>query len=149
MLERTKDDIVSWKGGLYFVDRPEAPAAPLKGAAVAFYLNGRRLGVAFEDVLEGTYYPAGSLFTPPPPRGGGNNAAAAAAKAKANKERQQQQQPTPTPTKNKDEGEPSFEPYDAVASFNFGPRFRFPPSEVPREGLPEARPACEMAGPPP
>ena len=43
----------------------------------------------------------------------------------------------------------SFGAFDAVASLNFGPRFRFPPSEPQREGLPEARPACEMAGPPP
>lgn len=152
-LERTKEDIVSWKGGLFFVDRPEAPAAPVRGSAVAFYLNGRRLGVAFPDILEGTYYPAGSLFTPPPPRGGGGGAAAAAAAAAASEaEKKKEKEPssssatTPLGLKKK---KISFGPFDAVATFNFGPRFRFPPSEVPREGLPEARPACEMAGPPP
>lgn len=147
-LERTKDDIVSWKGGLYFVDRPEAPAAPVPGSAVAFYLNGRRLGVAFPDILEGTYYPAGSLYTPPPPRGGGLNAGGEAAASEAEKEKEKEKEMTTTPLGLKRK-KISFGPFDAVASFNFGPRFRFPPVETPREGLPEARPACEMAGPPP
>jgi len=144
-LERTKEDIVSWKGGLYFVDRPEAPAAPVPGSAVAFYLNGRRLGVAFADILEGTYYPAGSLFTPPPPRGGAAAAAATAAAVEKAKEAEKEPATSQLGQKKK----VSFGPFDAVASFNFGPRFRFPPAETPREGLPEARPACEMAGPPP
>jgi len=139
-LERTRDDIVQWKGGLYFVDRPEAAAGPLAGSAVAFYVNGFPLGVAFADVFEGTYYPAGSLFTPaPPPRS-----------SKANGEKVEEEvaaETTATTTLGKKP--PSFSPFDAVATFNFGPRFRFPPKKPPREGLPEARPACEMAGPPP
>ena len=157
-LERTREDIVSWKGGLFFVDRPEAPAAPLPGSAVAFYLNGRRLGVAFEDILEGKYYPAGSLFTPPPPRGGGGGgggvaAAAAAERAtaanEAEREKEKEKKKETTATTNTKKKKVSFGTFDAVATFNFGPRFRFPPSESPREGLPEAKPACEMAGPPP
>jgi Set1/Ash2 histone methyltransferase complex subunit ASH2 len=32
---------------------------------VAFSLNGQAQGVAFTDVLEGTYYPAASLYTMP------------------------------------------------------------------------------------
>ena len=160
-LERTKEDIVSWKGGLYFVDRPEAPAAPVRGSAVAFYLNGRGLGVAFADILEGTYYPAGSLFTPPPPRGrggvgGGALAGGAAATSEAEKKKKEGEKEkeaaaaaATTPLGLGKRKAVSFGAFDAVASFNFGPRFRFPPSEPPREGLPEARPACEMAGPPP
>jgi hypothetical protein len=144
-LERTKEDIVSWKGGLYFVDRPEAPAAAVPGSAVAFYLNGRRLGVAFADVLEGKYYPAGSLFTPPPPRGGRGPPAEAAAAAAASEAEREREKGTTGPGRRR----MALGAFDAVASFNFGPRFRFPPSETPREGLPEARPACEMAGPPP
>lgn len=154
-LERTKEDIVSWKGGLYFVDRPEAPAAPVPGSAIAFFLNGQKLGVAFEDILEGTYYPAGSLFTPPPPRRGGRGAAAAEKAAAATegeedegKDGEKEMPPTATNASAKKK-RASFGAFDAVATFNFGPRFRFPPSEAPREGLPQARPACEMAGPPP
>lgn len=149
-LERTKEDIVSWKGGLFFVDRPEAPAAPVRGSAVAFYLNGRRLGVAFPDILEGTYYPAGSLFTPPPPKGAGGLVAAAAAASEAEKKKEKEAAAaSTTPQLGLKKKKVSFGPFDAVATFNFGPRFRFPPSETPWEGLPEARPACEMAGPPP
>ena len=133
----------------------------MRGSAVAFYLNGRGLGVAFADILEGTYYPAGSLFTPPPPRGrggvgGGALAGGAAATSEAEKKKKEGEKEkeaaaaaATTPLGLGKRKAVSFGAFDAVASFNFGPRFRFPPSEPPREGLPEARPACEMAGPPP
>ena len=63
-LERTLDDVVTWRGGLYFVKRPEAPPGEVAGSAVAFYVDGVGWGPAFAPILEGTYYPAVSLFTP-------------------------------------------------------------------------------------
>jgi len=39
-LERGRGDVVMWKGEPYLVDRPEAPARPLVGAAIGFSING-------------------------------------------------------------------------------------------------------------
>ncbi|KAK9811769.1 hypothetical protein WJX72_009761 [[Myrmecia] bisecta] len=63
--EKDKSDIVSWKGALYFVDKPEPEPTDLKGSLVAFSLNGVSQGVAYRDFKEGTYYPAASLYTLP------------------------------------------------------------------------------------
>jgi Set1/Ash2 histone methyltransferase complex subunit ASH2 len=65
-LEKTADDVVKYKGRLYFTE-DEAPgeARPLAGAFVAFWVNGEPQGRAFLDVREGTYYPALSIFTHP------------------------------------------------------------------------------------
>ena len=56
---------MKYKGRLYFTeDEEEAAAAqPVGGAFVAFWVNGEAQGVAFRDVLEGTYYPSLSMFT--------------------------------------------------------------------------------------
>ena len=58
-------EVVKYKGRLYFTEDDEAAAAaqPVGGAFVAFWVNGEAQGVAFSDVLEGTYYPALSMFT--------------------------------------------------------------------------------------
>lgn len=96
-----KADIVRWKGRLYqTVTEPPEPARPLSGSVLGFTINGKWQGVAFQDILEGTYYAAGSLFTKPDP--------------------------------------------DAPASitFNFGPEFKHSPPQP--EGLPPARPFCEV-----
>lgn len=72
-LERSLDDVVTWRGGLYYVKRPEAPAARLAGGCVAFYRDGALLGgpqPAYADPLEGRYYPAVSLFAPASQEGG-------------------------------------------------------------------------------
>ena len=40
-------DIVTWKGELYFVDEPTADPAKLEGSLVAFTKNGRMQGIAY------------------------------------------------------------------------------------------------------
>lgn len=72
-LERSLDDVVTWRGGLYYVKRPEAPAAPRVGGCVAFYRDGALCGgpaPAYTNPLEGRYYPAVSLFSPAAQAGG-------------------------------------------------------------------------------
>ena len=69
-LERTLDDVVTWRGGLYFVKRPEPEPSPVEGGVVGFSVDGAPWGAAFHPILEGTYYPAISLFTPPDLVGG-------------------------------------------------------------------------------
>jgi len=64
-MERRMSEIVRYKGSLYHVDEGEEPPKPLVGSKVAFSKNGAYQGVAYEDVLEGTYYPSASLYTLP------------------------------------------------------------------------------------
>jgi Set1/Ash2 histone methyltransferase complex subunit ASH2 len=64
-MERRMSEIVRYKGSLYHVDEGEEPPKPLVGSRVAFSKNGVYQGVAYEDVLEGTYYPSASLHTLP------------------------------------------------------------------------------------
>lgn len=40
-------DIVTWKGELYFVDEPTADPARLEGSLVAFTKNGQMQGIAY------------------------------------------------------------------------------------------------------
>ena len=40
-------DIVTWKGELYFVDEPTADPVKLEGSLVAFYKNGKIQGIAY------------------------------------------------------------------------------------------------------
>ncbi len=40
-------DIVTWKGELYFVDEPTADPAKLEGSLVAFTKNGQTQGIAY------------------------------------------------------------------------------------------------------
>jgi len=40
-------DIVTWKGELYFVDEPTADPAKLEGSLVAFTKNGQMQGIAY------------------------------------------------------------------------------------------------------
>lgn len=43
-------------------DEPSAKLRPLQGSKISFYKNGQFLGVAFEDINEGFYYPSISLY---------------------------------------------------------------------------------------
>lgn len=57
-------DVVKYKGRLYFTeDEQPQEARPLPGSFVAFSVNGQWQGKAYCDVVEGTYYPAVSLYT--------------------------------------------------------------------------------------
>ncbi|KAJ9506523.1 hypothetical protein QJQ45_005018 [Haematococcus lacustris] len=69
-LESIDRTVSRFKGSLYYVDEPEPKPQVLAGAAVAFSVNGVDQGVAFTDILEGTYYPAVSLYTLPEELGG-------------------------------------------------------------------------------
>ncbi len=42
-------DIVTWKGELYFVDEPTADPAKLEGSLVAFTKNGQMQGIAYRS----------------------------------------------------------------------------------------------------
>ena len=42
-------DIVTWKGELYFVDEPTADPAVLDGSLVAFTKNGQLQGIAYRS----------------------------------------------------------------------------------------------------
>lgn len=43
-------DIVTWKGELYFVDEPTADPAKLEGSLVAFTKNGQVQGIAYRSI---------------------------------------------------------------------------------------------------
>jgi Set1/Ash2 histone methyltransferase complex subunit ASH2 len=64
-MEQGLSDLVRYKGSFYFKEERLPEPQPLPGAAVAFSLNGRLQGVAYRDLLEGTYFPAASIFTLP------------------------------------------------------------------------------------
>ena len=64
-----KPEIVVWKGKTYqTVNEPAKAAEPLEGSILGFAVNGCWRGPAFKNILEGTYYAAGSLFTAPNPK---------------------------------------------------------------------------------
>ncbi|XP_018494847.1 set1/Ash2 histone methyltransferase complex subunit ASH2 [Galendromus occidentalis] len=59
--------LVKFKQYLYYEDADKATQAvknlvELKGSRVSFFKNGKLEGVAFENLYEGTYYPAISLY---------------------------------------------------------------------------------------
>lgn len=60
-------DVVAWKGGLYFRDEPGGEESkPLKGSLVAFTKNGRLQGVAYRHVavISSVDVPANPALTP-------------------------------------------------------------------------------------
>lgn len=69
-MEANAQEVVRYKGSLWAVAAPEPQPAPLPGSLVAFSRNGVPQGTAFTDLLEGTYYPAASLYTLPEQREG-------------------------------------------------------------------------------
>ena len=57
---------VKWKGQTWLLPpAKKVEAVPLPGSFLAFSRNGVAQGTAFEDLLKGVYFPAGSLFTLP------------------------------------------------------------------------------------
>ena len=59
-------ELVRWKGGTYSVERVDADEnACHEGSVIAFSRNGESQGVAFRDLLRGTYYAAASVYTLP------------------------------------------------------------------------------------
>ncbi|KAG0417236.1 hypothetical protein HPB47_005771 [Ixodes persulcatus] len=59
--------LVKFKSYLYYEEKDEVQQAiktlrPLPGSRIAFYKNGKCVGTAWQDVNEGTYYPAVSLY---------------------------------------------------------------------------------------
>ncbi|KAI8474829.1 MAG: concanavalin A-like lectin/glucanase domain-containing protein [Monoraphidium minutum] len=61
-MEARAGEVVRFKGALYTMEEDQE-ARPLPGSGVAFSKNGELQGVAYSDILEGTYYPAVSLYT--------------------------------------------------------------------------------------
>ncbi|KAG2492185.1 hypothetical protein HYH03_009433 [Edaphochlamys debaryana] len=64
-LEPQANEYTRYKGKWMRVEDPEPTPEPLRGAVIAFSVNGVDQGVAFRDFNEGTYYPAVSLYTMP------------------------------------------------------------------------------------
>ncbi|KAK9855450.1 hypothetical protein WJX84_005865 [Apatococcus fuscideae] len=64
-LERTKSELLSYKGDPVLPEEPPLQPEPLINSCIVFSCNGKPQGMAFRDVPEGTYYPAASLFTHP------------------------------------------------------------------------------------
>lgn len=60
---RPGSELARHKGALYAMLPEQVDPKQLLGSVVAFTRNGVLQGVAFRDVLEGTYYPTASLFT--------------------------------------------------------------------------------------
>jgi Set1/Ash2 histone methyltransferase complex subunit ASH2 len=100
-MEQGFSDLVRYKGAFYYREEQLPEPQPLPGSALAFSLNGAPQGVAYRELLEGTYYPAAAVFTLPEQKEG------------------------------------------AAVSFNFGPGFAHAPPAP--EGLPPARPFCDLA----
>lgn len=57
-------DVVRYRGQLYFVedDQPIEPCV-VHGSFIEFFLNGVSLGKAYQDIKEGTYHPAISMYS--------------------------------------------------------------------------------------
>lgn len=57
--------LIDFRGNTYYEikdAKAKVRTPPLKGSSIRFFKNGRDLGVAFEDIPEGAYYPAVSLY---------------------------------------------------------------------------------------
>lgn len=64
-IERRKWTVVRYKGQMYYEDEKEQIPEKLVGSCIHFLVNGVPLGPAFTDLMEGTWYPAVSIFTKP------------------------------------------------------------------------------------
>lgn len=64
-IEPQERKVFRYKGSIWYEEEQEPKPTQLQGSAVHFFLNGVHQGVAYTDILEGTYYPAVSLFTLP------------------------------------------------------------------------------------
>mmetsp|Transcript_11604 Transcript_11604/g.42437 ORF Transcript_11604/g.42437 Transcript_11604/m.42437 type:complete len:296 (-) Transcript_11604:123-1010(-) len=54
-----------FRGRLFYVEEIDKVAELMPGTRVVFFKNGACQGLAFEDLREGKYFPAASLFTHP------------------------------------------------------------------------------------
>jgi len=68
-LPPTKKDanLLNFKGHIFFEEKEEIEQAekqlkPLPGSKIVFYKNGKCCGTAYENIYEGAYYPAVSIF---------------------------------------------------------------------------------------
>lgn len=64
-LESQHNEYTKWKGKWMRIEDPEPEPEVLAGSFALFTRNGESQGVAYRDLLEGTYYPAASLYTLP------------------------------------------------------------------------------------
>lgn len=62
---RAGAELARYKGALYQVLPEQIEPRVLPGSVLAFTRNGVVQGVAFKDILEGSYYPMASVFTLP------------------------------------------------------------------------------------
>ncbi|GAX74000.1 hypothetical protein CEUSTIGMA_g1450.t1 [Chlamydomonas eustigma] len=69
-IEARERKVVRYKGSLFYEEEPEPTPVPLPGSFIKFFVNGVDQGQAYFDILEGTYYPAISIFTLPEQREG-------------------------------------------------------------------------------
>ena len=129
-------DIVTWKGSLYFKEDPSADQpGPLAGSIIAFTKNGKSQGAAYRLAVT---RPRCSLLLGHTP-----------AKSEETYE---------CSILCRDIKEGTYYPALSIYTFpdqkegasvavNFGPAFKFSPIQL--EGYPEARPVFELAGKPP
>lgn len=59
--------LVKFKSHLYYEEKDQVVEAlkalkPLSGSKIYFYKNGECQGLAFEDIYQGAYFPAVSMF---------------------------------------------------------------------------------------
>eukprot|EP00794_Sanderia_malayensis_P016819 gene16818-18515_t len=59
--------LIKFKNRLYYedkdmVEKAEKCLKPIDGAKIEFFKNGKSQGVAFEEVFQGSYYPAASIY---------------------------------------------------------------------------------------
>lgn len=66
-IQGSKPELFLYKGSTYKMEQPEKVPEPLYGSMVAFSKNGKMQGIAYNDITEGTYFPAASLYTQPNP----------------------------------------------------------------------------------
>lgn len=64
-IERRKWTVVRYKGQMFYEDEKEQIPEKLPGSCIHFVVNGVPQGPAFTDLMEGTWYPAVSIFTKP------------------------------------------------------------------------------------
>jgi len=69
-IEARDRKVVRYKGALFYEEEPEPTPVSLPGSFIKFFVNGVDQGKAYVDILEGTYYPAISVFTLPEQREG-------------------------------------------------------------------------------
>ena len=62
-IEARSKRMVRYKGEIFYEEEPEKVPTILKGSSIEFFVNGQAQGEAFASIMEGTWYPAVSLFS--------------------------------------------------------------------------------------